>query len=218
MLHSPSLFHLQPGLGAVRLFHLSLPPSLSLFHAHTHSLCFWALANSSHHTGHTAHPELPTRYLQKTVTNSVRHRVWGFPCPALGTHPLLYQPPERRMKQTNELQGVKITLCLSNLSSNLLAYKLPVSFGYSLLETPFPSSPSFPAPPHPCPTRHDTKSSCSSPCTQGVAPSSGLDLGTLPRGQLEAETLNHPPVLFVQRPTSTEIEPGLGGIGRWVDS
>lgn len=113
------------------------------------------------------------------MTNSVRHRLWGFLCPALGPHAFLCQPPEPRMRQMNELQGVKITLCLSNLSSNLLAYKLPVSFGYSLLETPFPSSPPFPAPPHPCPSRHDTKNSSSSPHTQGVASSSGSVSGTL---------------------------------------
>lgn len=99
---------------------------------------------------------------------------------APGPHPFTCQPPEPRMQQMNEPQGVKITLCLSNLSSNSLAYKLLVSFGYSLLETPFPSSPSFPAAPHPCPPRHDTKSSCSSLYTQSAAPSPGLDSGTVP--------------------------------------
>lgn len=136
---------------------------------------------------------------------------------ALGLHPFTCQPREPRMQQMNEPQGVKITLCLSNLSSNSLPYKLPVSFGYSLLETPFPSSPSFPAAPHPCPPRHDSKSSCSSLYTQGAAPSSGSDSGTVSHGRLEAETFNHPPVPFIQHPASAEIQPGLGGFGRWVD-
>lgn len=84
-----------------------------------------------------------------------------------------------RIKQTNELQSMRISPHLCNPSSNLLAQKLPLSFGYSQLEMPFLSGPSFPAPPHPSPTRVDTKNSCHRPYTQGVAPSSGLGFGPL---------------------------------------
>lgn len=66
----PPLFHLQPGLGALRLFQLFLPPSPSPPHTHRHSLWFWA--NSSHQAGHAAHPELPMHCLKKTVTDPVR--------------------------------------------------------------------------------------------------------------------------------------------------
>lgn len=65
---------------------------------------------------------------------------------------------------------------------------------------------------HPQPEAHPNH-----PYPEDVAPSSGLDLGTLHHGQLETEVLNHSPLLFMLLPTSTETQPSLGGIGSLVD-
>lgn len=97
------------------------PPSSQPFSPHAHPQCLWALASTSHHTWHIACSELPahTASLRK-VNNFVRYGFWGFPCSALGHHPFLYQPPEPRIKQMNELQSIRIILCLCNPSSSLL--------------------------------------------------------------------------------------------------
>lgn len=152
------------------------------------------------------------------MNNSVRYGVWGFPCSALGHHPFLYQPPEPRIKQMNALQSIRITLCLCNPSSILLAKK-PISFLWLLpVGNSFSKLSFLPSTTTPISNQKCHQELLNHPYTQGVAPSSGLDLGTLHHGQLETETLNHPPFLFILHPTSTEKQPSLGGTGSLVDS